>query len=470
MSDTDVDRKPMSFVLLLAAGLAQFIVCADYFAIAIALPPMADDLGVRAIDLQWVITGYILSFSATLGISGALGDRYGRKKLLLLGIIIFAVVSVWVGLGRSATEVVVARIVLGLGGGLIFPLGTAVVSHASTARGLARNIALLTGVATIGTAVGPVLGGVLTETLGWRWIFFANVPICAIAFVMVSLFARESRDPGATGRLDFVGILLLVTGIGAFSVGIDRIPHWSLQAWGGMTAGGAALLVIFVLFEARIKMPIIDVRLFRNREFLGFSATGMLANSAWCVLVLLGTLQLQKILGETVLEAAWVFLFLSGSVATASFLAPALERRLGTVLLVRIALLLQTIGVGILYFMDSAPWLAAGMFIAGFGCSWGWAMPQAGAIRTIPREKAGLASGSVLTLMIMAGNTAFVAAAMVIDLYPDDVAGEARGIRMAFLCNALMALLGLVIAVLFLKRLSREDRDRLASVTERDPV
>ena len=455
MNEAELERGNPGFLLLLAAGLAQFIVCADYFAIAIALPPMAADLGVRAIDLQWVITGYILSFCATLGVAGALGDRYGRKKLLLLGIIIFAVVSIWVGIGRSATEVIIARILLGLGGGLIFPLGTAVVTHASSDRGLARNIAMLTGVATFGTAIGPVLGGVLTETLSWRWIFFANLPICSIAFVMVLLFSRESRDPEATGRLDVVGILLLVTGIGAVSIGIDRIPHWSLSAWGSLAAGGLGLLLLFCFVEARIRQPIIDVRLFRNREFLSFSATGMLANSAWCVLVLLGTLQLQKVLGDTVLQAAWIFLFLSGSVAIASFLAPALERRLGAVMLVRLALLLQTAGIGLLFFFDTAVWLAVGMFIAGFGCSWGWAMPQAGAIRTIPRNKAGVASGSVLTLMIMAGNTAFVAAAMVIDLYPDDVAGEARGIHAAFLGNTMLVMLGFLVALFFLKRLKR---------------
>ena len=181
--------------LLIAAGLAQFICCADYFAAAIALPPMAKDLGVRAIDLQWVITGYILSFCATLCVAGVLGDRYGRKKLLLLGIVIFALVSVWVGFAQGATEVVIARIALGLGGGLLFPLATAVVGNASTPTTLSRNIALLTGVATLGTALGPVLGGVLTEVLNWRWIFFANVPICLVAFLMVLFFARESSDP-----------------------------------------------------------------------------------------------------------------------------------------------------------------------------------------------------------------------------------------------------------------------------------
>ena len=117
-------------LLLIAAGLAQFIVTADYFSVAIALPPMAESLHVRAIDLQWVITGYVLTFGSMLGVAGPLGDRYGRKRLLLLGIVIFCAVSIWVGFSKSVTMIIASRIALGFGGGLLFPLATAVVSHA----------------------------------------------------------------------------------------------------------------------------------------------------------------------------------------------------------------------------------------------------------------------------------------------------------------------------------------------------
>ncbi|MBB47842.1 MAG: hypothetical protein CMJ33_04750 [Phycisphaerae bacterium] len=455
MSDESADEKSGNFLLLLAAGLAQFIVCADYFAIAIALPPMAKDLGVRAIDLQWVITGYILAFASTLCIAGVLGDRYGRKRLLLLGIIIFAAVSVWTGFGQSATEVVIARIALGLGGGLLMPLATAVVSHASARRRLARDIALLTGVATLGQALGPVLGGVLTEYLNWRWIFFANVPICALAFLMVTFFSSESKDPEAVGRLDVGGIILLTLGLAAVSIGIDRIPHWQTPVWASLLGGGVLLLLVFTIVESLIAFPVIDVRLFANRDFLGFATVGLLANSVWCSLVLIATLQLQKVLGFTVLDAGLFFLFMSGSVAVASFIAPFLERRVGVVPLVRFALLLQSIGVGVLFFVDDAVSLSIGLFLAGFGCSWGWALPQAGAIRSLPREKSGLASGSILTIMVMFGNTAFVVMAMVIDLHPSDASGEALGIRAAAGWATLIGVVGLLCSLILLRRITR---------------
>ena len=171
--------------------------------------------------------------------------------------------------------------------------------------------------------------------------------------------------------------------------------------------------------------------------------------------MLIATLQLQNVLGFTVLSAGLFFLFMSGSVATASFIAPVLERRIGVVSLLRCALLLQSIGVGLLFFVDDPIFLAVGLFLAGFGCSWGWALPQAGAIRSLPREKSGLASGSILTIMVMCGNTAFVVMAMVIDLYPDDAAGEAFGIRAAAGWSCLLGVLGLLCSLVLLRRATR---------------
>ena len=217
-------------LLLIAAGLAQFIITADWWSVSVALPLMADDFHVRPIDLQWVLTGYVLTFCAFLGIAGPLGDRYGRKRFLLVGIVIFAGVSIWTALSTSALMVIVARIVQGIGAGLLFPLATAVVSDASSKDQLGRNIAILTGIAMLGAAMGPVLGGFLAEVLSWRWIFYTNVPVCAIAFFMVFFIASESKDPAKSGRLDVGGIILLILGISALSVGIDRIPHW--QPWG----------------------------------------------------------------------------------------------------------------------------------------------------------------------------------------------------------------------------------------------
>ena len=179
--------------LLVAAGLSQMIVVIDYMAVAVAMPDMARDFGVDPVSLQWVLTGYILAFSATLGIAGPLGDRFGRKRLLLVGIALFGLVSLWVGFSTSATMVIIARVALGIGGGMLFPLSTAVVSAGESKETLPRTLAILTGVGTIGMAIGPVVGGVFTEALSWRWIFWMNSPIAAIAFIAVVFLSKESQ-------------------------------------------------------------------------------------------------------------------------------------------------------------------------------------------------------------------------------------------------------------------------------------
>ncbi|MDG2422458.1 MAG: MFS transporter [Phycisphaerales bacterium] len=439
-------------LLLIAAGLAQFIITADWWSVSVALPLMADDFHVRPIDLQWVLTGYVLTFCAFLGIAGPLGDRYGRKRFLLVGIVIFAGVSIWTALSTSALMVIVARIVQGIGAGLLFPLATAVVSDASSKDQLGRNIAILTGIAMLGAAMGPVLGGFLAEVLSWRWIFYANVPVCAIAFFMVFFIASESKDPAKSGRLDVGGIILLILGISALSVGIDRIPHWQPWAWIAMTSGGILLLVIFIFLELKLSFPIIDVRLFKNRQYLGYSIGGLLGNSAWCGLVFGATLQLQIVLGYDVLSAGLFFLFQSVSVAVTSFISPMLERRMGTVVLTRAGLAFQALGLGLLFVTDQFIGLAVGMSIAGVGCALAWSMPQAGAIKLLPHEKVGLASGTILTLMIMSGNTMIVLIAMLIDLYPKTVEGEAAGIRLGFLLSAVAALVGVFLALGLLRR------------------
>ena len=414
-SNTSVKSRAIG--LLVATGLAQMIVVIDYMAIEVAMPDMAKNFGVRPVDLQWVITGYILSFSAVLGIAGPLGDRFGRKRLLLTGIVIFGAVSVWVGFTNSATMAIVARIVQGLGGGLLFPLATAVVSNGVKKENVPRTLSLLTGIATIGMAIGPVIGGVFTEELSWRWVFFLNAPIAALAFIAVLMLSNESRDPEATGRIDVVGIMLLMLGLSLLAVGIDRIPHWPLLWWLNMACGGVAILVLFVMVELRLRSPMVDLRLLGNRTFAGYLGGGTLSNCCWVVLIFGTTLYLQMVKKDDALSTGLIFLFMSASVAAASFTGPVIQRHMGTRNLVLLAIVIQIVACIMFWIDDAKPWLVIALFVAGFGCSWAWAMTQAGGIVTVPPNKVGLAAGSMLTVMIMMGNMALVVSATLIQAF-----------------------------------------------------
>ena len=432
--------------ILIATGMAQFLVAVDYWSVAIAMPSMAQDLGVRTIDLQWVITGYVLTFSVMLGIAGPLGDRYGRKKILLIGVALFGLVSIWVGAAQSANSVIAARIALGIGGGLLLPLAASVLADCTPSDQMTRFMALLTAVTALGASTGPVLGGILTDSfLGWRWIFYANVPFSLLAFFMVMFLARESRDPQAKGRLDAIGIALVILALSLISVGVDRIPHWTIVAWASTCLGGILFLGLFVAWELKVQNPIVDLRLLGNRAFTGFTLAGLFSNSCWCVLIFTTTLLLQKVSGLNALNTGLYFLFLSGSIVVSSTIAAKISDRTGTKPLVVIALLLQGGAFLALWFDHQLAFLAICLTVAGVGCAWGWSMPQAGAILTLPRERVGLASGSILTVMVMVANVFVVISATIIDAMSGTNGQDyASGIQVTYLMGVGLAFAGLL--------------------------
>ena len=439
--------------LVLAAGITQMLVVIDYTATAIALPSMARDFNVSADSLQWVITGYILSFSILLAVAGPLGDRYGRKRLLLLGVLLFGGCSAWVGAAGSVTELIVSRIALGVGGGLLFPLSTAVVGAEANREDLPRLMSILTGVATVGMAIGPVFGGVFTELLDWRWIFYLNIPISLFAILLMSWLATESRNPDASGRIDLGGITLLTLAIGGLSLGVAWIPDHPWKTWTGLVAASIFVFAIFTWYELRLKTPIIDLRLLGNRTFAGFLVGGSLSNACWCVLIFNTTLFLQEVLKEDAMIAGLQFLYLSVPVGIASFLGPVIQRRIGTRNIVLLATAIQTLACLLFWTSHVPPWLGIGLFIAGFGCSWGWAMSQAGGIATIPERNVGLASGSLLTAMITSGNIAVVVIATVIAaLGGPDMKDYAPGVDMNFLIGAGLAAAGFLAILLIVPR------------------
>ncbi len=448
-------RSPFSeLALIFAAGMAQMLVVIDYTATAIALPRMAADFQVSADSLQWVITGYILSFSVVLAIAGPLGDRFGRKRLLLLGIVLFGAVSVWVGFASSVVELIVSRIALGIGGGLLFPLSTAVVGAAMPQSQLPRTMSILTGIATLGMAIGPVVGGIFTELIDWRWVFLINPPISAFAFILMFILAKESRnEDGEASRLDFVGIVLLIIGIGGLSIGIAGLGDHAITTSLSIIAGSVITLALFAWQELRQETPLVDLRLLGNRTFAGYLVGGSLSNSCWCILIFATTLYLQEVRKEDPMTAGFQFLYLSVPVAAAGFLGPMLQRRIGTRFMLLFATAIQTAACVIFWMSDLSPWLAIGLLVVGFGCSWGWSMSQAGGIGTIPKKNVGLASGSMLTVLIMSGNVGVVVSAtMIKGMGGANMVDYAPGITASYLLALGLAAAGFVASAIVIPR------------------
>ena len=269
---------------LAAVCTGVFMLLLDITIVNVALPDIQSAFGASLADLQWVVDAYALTLAALLLTAGSLADLYGRRLLFMIGTATFTVGSLLCGLANSILFLSIARAGQGIGGAIMFATSLALLSSAF--RGRERGIAFgvfgaVTGVAV---AVGPVLGGVLTSGLSWRWIFFVNIPICVFALVISLLRVGESRDPGA-GRPDWVGFVTFSAGLGLLVLGLIRSGEdgWGTDVVRWSLTGAGVLLTVFVVTQAAQRHPMFDLSLLRKPTFVGGLVAGFsVSASALC--------------------------------------------------------------------------------------------------------------------------------------------------------------------------------------------
>jgi multidrug resistance protein len=243
--------------LILTVSLAIFCVDVDFFALNLALPATARGLGVTTTDLQWAITVFQLTLASLLIPAGRLGDLLGRRRVFLCGLGLFALASLLCGLSQSATMLVAMRFLQGAAAALLFPVGNAIISNAFPPQTRGKAIGLVYGLGAIGTAIGPFIGGVLTDAIDWRWVFFFNVPFALAAFALALRTVPDTRDASAE-RVDWPGLATIVAGIACVTLAIDRGADWGWlsAATLGLFVVGVAVLVVMLAHAAnRIGRP-----------------------------------------------------------------------------------------------------------------------------------------------------------------------------------------------------------------------
>ena len=216
-----------------AVCLALFCVQIDYFAINLALPQMAGDFDSTTTDLQWVVSVYMVTLGALMVPAGRLADIFGRKRALLAGVALFGLASLLCAVAPSVATLVGFRALQGAGAALIFPASVSVITNAFPPEQAGRKIGLAYGIAGLGNAAGPLIGGLLTQTVGWRWIFALNIPLTVACLIIGAFAISESRDTAAPRRIDIAGLALLTSGIGVFTLTFDRAPVWGWP-WPGI--------------------------------------------------------------------------------------------------------------------------------------------------------------------------------------------------------------------------------------------
>ncbi|MFE0462414.1 MFS transporter [Kitasatospora sp. NPDC058965] len=386
---------------LTAVSLGAFMLLVDVTIVTVALPDMAQGLHSDFTDLQWVLDAYALALAALLLGAGSLADRFGRRRLYLGGLVLFAAASLACGLAGTAGELIAFRAVQGVGGAAMFATTMALLntSYQGRERGIAFGVwGAVNGAAA---AFGPILGGLLTEQLGWRWIFFINLPVCVLAVAVTLRAVRESRNPQARG-LDLPGLVSFTVAAGALTYALIRgaADGWGSTATLARFALSAVALLVFVLVQARGRAPMFDLALLRNPGFTGVLLGGLLLSGAAFSYLVYSSLWLQSVRGLGPVAAGLGLVPMSAAAFVTSAVAgrrlhgapPRLTIGTGLALIGAGALLQALIGAG-----SSWPVLVPGLLVTGVGVGLATPAMAAAAMAAVPPQRSGMAGGALNT-------------------------------------------------------------------------
>ena len=414
-ADRGTPRPTREGAVITAVVLTQLLVVIDFFALNLALPSMAADFGVTTTDLQLVISGYMIAVGAFMIPAGRVADIFGRRLVTTIGVGLFGLGSLVCAVAPDESVVIVFRVVQGIGAAMSFPVSIAIITATFPKDRVQRTLGLVYGLAAIGQALGPLVGGVLSE-INWRWVFVINVPLSALAAILLMRGVPETRDESASRHLDVAGIVLISGGLAVATYAVDNADAWG---WGSartllVLGAGVAMLAGFVAWELRVADPLLDLALLRDRAYAVIVAGGTVANSAFCVAVFCATLYLQEVRSLSPANSALVFLALAGGAAVAGQLAGRLDRALPQWVT---AAALAIGGIGLLVMTLSGSWFVylPGLALVGLGLGLGWAYAAVGTQIVMPPAKAAVASGVTLTSLVAIGGVAVAFAATAID-------------------------------------------------------
>src|SRR3954452_5585214 len=323
---------PHRWVALVVLCVSLLVIVIDNTIVNVALPTLVRDLQADISQLQWVVDAYTLVFAGLLLLAGTLGDRYGRRRTLLLGLAVFGVASTAAAFAGGVSQLVLARAVMGAGAAFIMPATLSLLTSVFTdVRERAMAIGIWAATAGVGVALGPVVGGFLLEHFWWGSVFIVNVPIVAAAIITSRLLVPESRD-SVDRKVDGTGALLSGLGLVTFVWAIIEAPAkgWTAPEVLGAFAVSVVALGAFVLWERRVDEPLLDVRLFRNARFTAASITVMVLFFALFGFLFVSTHYLQLVLGYSPLAAGVRALPYAGAMIVFAIGSSALVERLGT--------------------------------------------------------------------------------------------------------------------------------------------
>ncbi len=399
------------WVILAIACLGQFMVVLDVSVVNVAIPSIHRDLGLSASGLQWVVNAYTLAFAGLLLLAGRLGDLAGRRRIFLVGLAGFTGASLVCGLAQDQAMVIAARALQGLSAAVLAPATLTIIQTAITEpRARARAMGIWSAVGALGGSVGVILGGVLTEELSWRWIFFINIPIGIATLVVGRLVLSESRSANRT-RLDVPGSVLATAGLTALVYGVveSASSGWASASTLGTLAGALVLLGAFVAYEARIApAPIMPLRLFRSRAIAGSNLVMLGVASVMFALWFMMSLYLQQVRGFSPIRTGTIFVVFTVGIIVGTQSSSRLVHRFGSRRL--LALGAAALITSFFLFSRLTPTSSVPLdvmlpgFLTGFGLGFSLTPITFSATTGVARHEAGIASGLVNTSRQVGGS------------------------------------------------------------------
>jgi EmrB/QacA subfamily drug resistance transporter len=402
----------------------------DSTVVALALPSIREDVGATSTGLQWVMNGYLLAITALVVTAGRLGDMFGRKRLFLAGMCVFAAGSVLAGAAGDESILICGRVLQGIGAAPMLPLSLAIVCNAFPAEQQARALGIWAGISAVALGIGPLAGGALVD-LDWRLIFWINLPIAAIGIAITALAAPESRDPGSGRRIDLAGLVTLGAGLTAIVLALVQARIWSPSAIAVLALFGLVCLYAFWRTEHRVAAPIVAFSLFRNGPYFGASAAAFaLVGSYWSVMFFQPQ-YLQDVRGHSAIVSGLMILPVTVPMIFISPFSGRLIARFGARAPMTVGMVLGVMGLLVLTRIDagsSYAVLLAGYLPFGIALGFVYAPMSTAAMAAMPAEKVGIASGVLAMDRVMAGTIALAATGAVFHaLLGDSSFAEAVG-------------------------------------------
>ena len=447
--------------VLLATILGSGLAAIDATVVNVALPAIGADLGADFADLQWIVTSYTLTLASLILLGGALGDRYGRRRVFVVGVVWFAVASLLCGLAPTPAVLIACRALQGVGAALLTPGSLAMIQASFVPEHRARAIGAWSGLGGVATAAGPFLGGYLVEVASWRWVFLINVPLAVAVVLVARRHVPETRDEHAHGRVDLPGAALGAVGLAGVTYALIEAPAAGASApsVAGAAVLGALALCAFAVLERRTAHPMLPLSIFASRTFSAVNAVTFVVYAAFTGVFFLLVVALQTVAGfsplaagTALLPATVVMLLLSARAgALAQRTGPRLPLTVGPVVCAAGVLLMLRIGPDASYALDVVP----AVTVLGLGLATLVAPLTATVLAAAEAQDAGLASGVNNAVARAAGLLAVAVLPAAAGLggadYADAAAFE-EGFRTALVLAAVLLAVGAALAAALVPR------------------